>query len=173
MRVIVVLLMVWMGLHNMWSQPLCTVVKYDEEDGVPSNHVTQLLQDSHGFMWFSTWNGLCRFDGYEFQTFKAQAGDGCHMTNDRIRSIAIRPDGQIVCKVEENEYYLFDTRTCRFHDVTPQDMQQAADDIQKYRQSKAVKTAESQVTFEYDDRQGNHWEIGNGQITLSENRIFY
>lgn len=167
MRVIVVLLMVWMGLHNMWSQPLCTVVKYDEEDGVPSNHVTQLLQDSHGFMWFSTWNGLCRFDGYEFQTFKTQAGDGCHMPNDRIRNIAIRPDGQIVCKVEENEYYLFDTRTCRFHDVAPQDMQQAADDIQKYRQSKAVKTAESQVTFEYDDRQGNHWDLANGQISLS------
>ena len=161
------LLMMCWGLHNVWSQPLCTVVKYDEKDGVPSNHVTQLLQDSHGFMWFSTWNGLCRFDGYEFQTFKTQAGDGCHMPNDRIRSIAIRPDGQIVCKVEENEYYLFDTRTCRFHDVTPQDMQQAADDIQKYRQSKAVKTSESQVTFEYDDRQGNHWEIGNRQITLS------
>ena len=167
MRVIVVLLMVWMGLHNVWSQSLCKVVKYDEEDGVPSNHVTQLLQDSHGFMWFSTWNGLCRFDGYEFQTFKTQAGDGCHMPNDRIRSIAIRPDGQIVCKVEENEYYMFNTRTCRFHDVAPQDIQQAADDIQKYRQSKAVKTTESQVTFEYDDRQGNHWEIANGQITLS------
>lgn len=167
MRYLLTLLMVWMGLHNMWSQPLCTVVKYDEEDGVPSNHVTQLLQDSHGFMWFSTWNGLCRFDGYEFQTFKTQAGDGCHMPNDRIRNIAIRPDGQIVCKVEENEYYLFNTRTCSFHDVTPQDIQQAADDIQKYRQSKAVKTAESQVTFEYDDRQGNHWDLANGQISLS------
>ena len=167
MRYLLTLLMVWMGLHNMWSQSLCKVVKYDEEDGVPSNHVTQLLQDKHGFMWFSTWNGLCRFDGYEFQTFKIQAGDGCHMPNDRIRSIAIRPDGQIVCKVEENEYYLFDTRTCRFHDVAPQDMQQAADDIQKYRQSKAVKTAESQVTFKYDDRQNNHWEIANGQISLS------
>ena len=167
MRYLLTLLMVWMGLHNMWSQSLCKVVKYDEEDGVPSNHVTQLLQDKHGFMWFSTWNGLCRFDGYEFQKFKIQAGDGCHMPNDRIRSIAIRPDGQIVCKVEENEYYLFDTRTCRFHDVAPQDMQQAADDIQKYRQSKAVKTAESQVTFKYDDRQNNHWEIANGQISLS------
>jgi len=167
MRAIVVLLLVWMGLQNVWSQPLCNVVKYDEEDGVPSNHVTQMLQDSHGFMWFSTWNGLCRYDGYEFQTFKTQAGDGCHMPNDRIRNIAIRPDGQIVCKVEENEYYLFNTRTCLFHDVTPQDMQQAADDIQKYRQSKAVKTAESQVTFEYDDRQGNHWDLANGQISLS------
>ena len=167
MRLIVTLLMIWMGLHNVWSQSLCNVVKYDEEDGVPSNHVTQQLQDSHGFMWFSTWNGLCRFDGYEFQTFKTQAGDGCHMPNDRIRDIAIRPDGQIICKVEENEYYLFDTRTCRFHDVAPQDQQQAADDIQKYRQCKAVKRPESQVSFEYDDRQGNHWEIVNGQITLS------
>lgn len=33
MRAIVVLLMTWMGLHNVWLQPLFTVVKYDEADG--------------------------------------------------------------------------------------------------------------------------------------------
>ena len=27
------------------GQPLCTVTHYDEEDGLPHGHVTQLLQD--------------------------------------------------------------------------------------------------------------------------------
>ena len=29
-----------------------------------------ILQDRDGFMWFGTWDGLNRFDGYEFRTYK-------------------------------------------------------------------------------------------------------
>ena len=167
-RIVLVIVILAMGWLNLPAQTTYRVVQYDEGNGVPSSHITQLQQDDHGFMWFSTWNGLCRFDGYEFHTFKPQVGDGCHMSNDRIRDIAFRPDGQIVCKVEDNEYYLFDTRTCRFHDIASTDIEQLSSDLQKYRQSKAVKmngTSHS-TTFEYDDRQGNRWQIGNGGISL-------
>lgn len=157
-----------LGWFSTSAQTPCRVVQYDEEDGVPSHHITQLLQDHHGFMWFSTWNGLCRFDGYEFHTFKPQAGDGCRMNNDRIRNIALRPDGQIVCKVEDNEYHLFDTRIYRFCDVDSQDVQQLADDMRKYRQSRAVRNSDTSrhAIFELEDHQGNHWETGNGYIKL-------
>lgn len=40
------------------------------EDGLPQNMVDCMLQDSQGFMWFGTWNGLCRYDGYSFEIFK-------------------------------------------------------------------------------------------------------
>ena len=167
-RIILLIITVGMGWLSTSAQTSCRMVQYDEEDGVPSHHITQLLQDNHGFMWFSTWNGLCRFDGYVFHTFKPQAGDGCHMSNDRIRDIALRPDGQIICKVEADEYYLFDTRTCRFHDMASQNIQQIDDELRKYRQSRAVKMndASHSTTFEYDDLQGNHWELGNEQIRL-------
>ncbi len=42
------------------------------ENGLPQNMVDCILQDSKGFMWFGTWNGLCRFDGYSFKTFRSQ-----------------------------------------------------------------------------------------------------
>ena len=93
------------------------VTAYDAEDGVPSGHITQLLQDKCGFLWFATWNGLCRYDGYDFQTFKPVAGDGCHIPTDRIRDIGLRPDGNILCRVDD-DYFLFDTRSYRFRDLT-------------------------------------------------------
>ena len=34
------------------------------EDGLSSNCVNAILQDSRGFMWFGTTNGLNRWDGY-------------------------------------------------------------------------------------------------------------
>ncbi len=45
--------------HPAWHQ-------YTTADGLPSNEVYQMLQDSRGFLWFATDLGVCRFNGYEF-----------------------------------------------------------------------------------------------------------
>ena len=140
----------------MMSQPIVHVSHYDEKDGLPHNHVTQLLQDELGFMWFATWNGLCRYDGYDFCTFKAQPGDGCHIPTDRFRDMALRPDGCIVCRVDEG-FYLFDTHTCHFSDLIGEDARQAAEDIQRYRMSRAQIVDGKQHSFTYTDHQGNLW----------------
>lgn len=42
---------------------------YKAEDGLSSNTVYTALQDSKGFMWFGTENGLNRFDGYTFTVY--------------------------------------------------------------------------------------------------------
>ncbi len=38
-------------------------------NGLPSNSVYDIFQDSKGFMWFATDKGLCRYDGSEFNTY--------------------------------------------------------------------------------------------------------
>ena len=149
--------------------PTIKVVQYDEEDGVPANHVTQLLQDSNGFMWFATWNGLCRYDGYEFQTFKPVAGDGCTMAIDRIRDIGLLPDDKILGRVDD-DFFLFDLRTCQFVDA-PDELVHAADSadnnlldgVKKYRQSQSVKSGHD---FEWSDAFGTRWTLSsNGHLS--------
>lgn len=39
-------------------------------DGLPQNTVDCILKDSRGFMWFATWSGVCRYDGYTFKTYQ-------------------------------------------------------------------------------------------------------
>lgn len=39
-------------------------------NGLPQNTVDCILKDSRGFMWFGTWNGVCRYDGYTFKTYQ-------------------------------------------------------------------------------------------------------
>ena len=89
----ILLLFLWLACQAAQAAPLDRTAYYDEENRLPHGHVTQLLQDDRGFIWIATWNGLCRFDGYDFITVKPSAGDGCHMTTDRFRDIALRPDG--------------------------------------------------------------------------------
>jgi len=40
------------------------------ENGLAHNTVYDCVQDKYGFMWFSTRNGVCRYDGYNVKTFK-------------------------------------------------------------------------------------------------------
>lgn len=43
--------------------------KVDKSDGLPTNDVYDIFQDSLGFMWFGTDEGLCRYDGFQFDFF--------------------------------------------------------------------------------------------------------
>lgn len=161
-RAILLVLAVWGAWLSMASQPVCQVFFYDEENGLPHGHVTQLLQDSHGFLWFSTWNGLCRYDGYEFQAFKPSVGDGCHMGTDRIRDISPCPDGNILCRVDE-DYYLFDTQNYRFLDLTQAENQKAAEQMLALRQSRSLAKGGS---IAWTDRHGIHWTF-DGESRLA------
>lgn len=43
---------------------------YQVEQGLSNNAVLCSLQDQYGFMWFGTKDGLNRFDGYSFKTYR-------------------------------------------------------------------------------------------------------
>src|SRR5690606_17277354 len=44
-------------------------------DGLPSNIISAVAQDRHNFIWIGTANGLCRYDGYRFKTFKREESE--------------------------------------------------------------------------------------------------
>lgn len=48
--------------------------QYSTGQGLPSPEVYWILQDSLGYMWFATDNGVSRFDGYEFRNFGPRDG---------------------------------------------------------------------------------------------------
>ena len=165
LKAIVTLLMMWLGLHALWSQPLCSVTRYNEADGVSSSHITQLLQDEQGFMWFATWNGLCRYDGYEFQTFKPQAGDGCHMTTDRIRNIDLLPHGMILCRIDE-DFFMFNLKNYRFRDLTDEERKHTVEWTKKYRQSQSMLKGRS---ISWTDNHQTQWTLSSdGQLSYRQ-----
>jgi len=50
------------------------------------NDVGCIKQDSHGFLWFCTGEGISRFDGYSFINYGTNAGLSSRNTNDLIES---------------------------------------------------------------------------------------
>jgi len=57
------------------------------EDGLSSNTVISILQDSRGFMWFGTNNGLNRWDGYKFKIYTHNPVDSSSLSNDAISTL--------------------------------------------------------------------------------------
>jgi len=60
---------------------------YQVEDGLSNNAVVCCLQDSKGFLWFGTKDGLNRFDGYTFKTFRNDPEDTTSIGNNFIHSL--------------------------------------------------------------------------------------
>lgn len=57
-------------------------------DGLSENSVYCIMQDSEGFMWFGTKDGLNRFDGTQFRVYQHEAHKSTSLGNNFIRSIA-------------------------------------------------------------------------------------
>jgi signal transduction histidine kinase/DNA-binding response OmpR family regulator/streptogramin lyase len=58
------------------------------EDGLSNNAVTGVYQDHKGFMWFGTYDGLNRYDGYKFKIYRNKIGDSTSLLDNGIYTLA-------------------------------------------------------------------------------------
>ena len=49
--------------------------RFSVEQGLSQSRVDHMLQDDQGFMWFGTYNGLNRYDGYHFKIYKPEVNN--------------------------------------------------------------------------------------------------
>jgi ligand-binding sensor domain-containing protein len=59
-----------------------SVRRYDVSDGIAHGDVSAIHQDRKGYLWFGTWEGLSRFDGYRFTNYGVPDGLGHPIIND-------------------------------------------------------------------------------------------
>lgn len=139
------------------AAPYCRIQRYDENDGLTQWHVTQMTQDRQGMMWFATWNGLCRYDGYDFRGFKGHVGDGSGLAADRFRSVWLMDDGNLGCRVDE-DIYVFNIRTYTFSPA-PKGLKSTM------KNARAVKAGRP---YRFHATDGTLWTIySNGNITYT------
>ena len=125
------LIVLWLMALGVMAQPRYRLMTYDDFNGSASQ-VSRIVRDGHGMVWFSTSDGLYRYDGYDFRNFKSHSGDGVNMPSNNISSMYTSSEGSIWCIVG-GRVFLFDTRTYYYIDVMADYEQQHG---QTYRISK-------------------------------------
>lgn len=65
------------------------------EDGLSQTTVQYIFQDSRGYMWFATTDGLNRYNGYEFKVYKYNKGSDKSISGNFIVAINEDDEGNI------------------------------------------------------------------------------
>jgi len=65
------------------------------KDGLPQSAVNYIIQDKKGFMWFATYDGLIKYDGYTFKVYRNIVGDKNSLSNNGISVLYEDRDGYI------------------------------------------------------------------------------
>lgn len=84
------------------------------EDGLSQSVVTCILQDSRGFMWFGTQDGLNRYDGYEFKVYRYYPEDSTSIADNSIICMCEDRDGDLWIGTDAEVLSKFDRRLERF-----------------------------------------------------------
>lgn len=99
------------------AQPICQVKHFSVSDGLAQGVVMSILQDQKGLVWFSTWNGLNKFDGYTFKTYKTSQDSKYTFGSNRMGTISESKYGDIWCPTYDGQACLFDVESEKFIDV--------------------------------------------------------
>lgn len=63
-------------------------------DGLPQMSVMSIAQTPDGYMWFATRDGLARYDGYNFVTFREEDRNGA-LSNNEVTALCVGSTGDL------------------------------------------------------------------------------
>jgi signal transduction histidine kinase/ligand-binding sensor domain-containing protein/DNA-binding response OmpR family regulator len=106
--------------------------RISDRDGLSQNTVRSIMQDSKGFVWLGTINGLNRYNGKEFIVMLPQTGNFASIADNRIRSLMEDSYGYIWIRTTANIFYCYDSRLERFVDYAPTDKQKNFSHVQTF-----------------------------------------
>ncbi|MCP4662199.1 MAG: response regulator [bacterium] len=136
-----------------WSSITQTVKfrKITTDDGLSQSSVLCILQDSEGYMWFGTEDGLNKYDGYRFTIFRPDPEDPHSISSNRIFSLYEDRTGMLWIGTNGGGLNRFDRQTGRF-------VSYRNDDDTEYSIS------DDNVYTIYEDRSGTLWfgALGGG-----------
>ena len=80
----------------------------------PPNVVYGIEQDALGYLWVASEQGLHRYDGVEFEAFRADPSDPGAMPGNRVTAVSVAPDGDVWAGVDRFGLVRYDAERRRF-----------------------------------------------------------
>lgn len=140
------------------TKPDIHIQHFSEANGFSEALVTSIIQDKQGYIWLGTWDGLRKYDGYNFTTYKARPGDNSPLETNRIYYIKENPDHTILCW-SNSKFYCFNPKNGKFSlsrtTVRPELYHPSKNTQLFINECKEYKNINYEILLE--DRQGGIW----------------
>lgn len=102
------------------AQPGCKLRTFTMADGLPSSTISTSAVAPNGMLWIATWNGLCNYDGYRFNTFINPIGAGQVLTSNRLHALAPTNNGDVWITTFDSRLYKLSAKEQRYIDFQPE-----------------------------------------------------
>src|SRR6476469_8591390 len=89
---------------------------FSTTSGLESNMINAVIQDADGYMWMATANGLQRYDGSSFITFRFRRNDPHSVPSDLLSSFYLDAKKRLWVTSDNNRLGTWDTRKFLFHE---------------------------------------------------------
>lgn len=89
------------------NQGTYVVQKWNNSNGLPVNSVSDLVRGRGGYLWISTFDGLVRFDGNEFTTFKPSSSTETASISNRFIFLTEIDKGELLLHTDQGQLVLF------------------------------------------------------------------
>jgi ligand-binding sensor domain-containing protein/signal transduction histidine kinase len=127
------------------------------DDGLSSSIVTCILQDHKGLVWVGTYDGLNRYDGFDFVIYRNNSADSASLANNVVRTMIEDRDKKLLIGTQ-NGLCLYDRSKNRFLNYM----------IEKSSPLKGIDCMVSKIA---EDTLGNLWLATNiGLIYFDRNK---
>ncbi len=138
-------------------------LKFDHitsENGLPHSTIHGIVKDKYGFMWFGTWSGLCRYDGYELRVYRYDPHQPKSLLNNRIHNIVRDKKGDLWISTFDEHH------VCRYNYAHDNFDRVANADIPMDIAAKINRRDHRlQVNYRY---QNTRWSLDNDKTALVE-----
>ncbi len=96
------------------DEPMLHFAHLTSADGLSHNNITAIIQDRQGFIWIGTQDGLNRFDGYQFITYRYNPDDPNSLSHNHVRDILEDESGALWIATQGGGLDRFDPLTETF-----------------------------------------------------------
>ncbi|MFT3751821.1 MAG: two-component regulator propeller domain-containing protein [Paludibacter sp.] len=91
---------------------------FTTNDGLSNNFVRHIFQDSKGYLWLSSINGLTRYDGHTFVSFQPDKGDKITLFDHHVRNVSEDKNHFLWIQLSPDNYSCYDLTKEQFVDFT-------------------------------------------------------
>ena len=112
------------------TAPYLVFEHYPRGHELSKGPVWGIVQDNQGFMWFSSFDGLNRYDGYDVKTFRNVPDDPNSLSDNQVRTLYLDSDGTLWVSTFNNgiNKYLPDTEQFVRYQHDPNDPSSLSND---------------------------------------------
>lgn len=102
----------WKAPTALHAQRLqATLSHYSIDNGLCSDAISNITHDDYGYVWLATWNGVSRFDGFNFFNYKTGNLSGVKGLHNRVDLLVVDQAQNVWMKMYDGRLFVLDRQT--------------------------------------------------------------